>query len=78
MQPPAKPQSEKLLYVFDMAYLITYLHEAQLLGFREARSLLEGLLDGFDTVRDTELDDYVTTVEQAEKETDEIPEPPNE
>jgi hypothetical protein len=80
MQPPAKPQSHELLYAFDMVYLITYLYEAQLIGFQESRDLLEGIVTDFKNVRDTELDKYQTMTEQPENEElsveDEVPDLP--
>jgi hypothetical protein len=72
------PQVPKALEVhpkLQEALLIAWLYDAQMLGFKESRDLLELVVDNFGNVRDTELDDAMSFVEK-DQENDEIPEPP--
>lgn len=61
---------------------ITYLYDTKLIGFREARNLLEIVFPDFVNARDSELDDYMTLLEQRDDEsktlTDEPPDLPGE
>lgn len=78
------PQVPKALEVhpkLQEALLIAWLYDAQMLGFKESRDLLELVVDGFDNVRDKELDKYQTMLEQPENEDlggDDIPDLPDE
>lgn len=44
---------------------ITYLYDQKLIGFSEARNLLEQVFPGFVEARDKELDQLVTDAEQS-------------
>jgi hypothetical protein len=79
------PQVPKALEVhpkLQEALLIAWLYDAQMLGFKESRDLLELVVDGFKTIRDKELDAYQTMLEQSGDEEkvlgDEIPDLPDE
>jgi hypothetical protein len=49
-------------------YLITWLYDAGMIGFKESRDLLELTISGFKEVRDRELDEYQTLLEQRDDE----------
>lgn len=55
---------------------IVYLYHEKLIGFSEARGLLEGVIPGYTAVRDQELDAYVTMTEQAQDEEQTLEEEP--
>jgi len=61
---------------------ITYLYDRELIGFSEARNLLEMVFPAFVEARDKEFDEYMTILEQAQNEektlTEEPPELPGE
>lgn len=78
MQPPREPFDPRFKPIFDEVYLIVWLHENQSLGFKEHRDLLEALVTRFNTIRDHELDDYVTLTEQSENEDKTLDEEPPE
>jgi hypothetical protein len=74
------PQVPKALEVhpkLQEALLIAWLYDAQMLGFKESRDLLELVVENFKDVRDVELDNAVNFVEK-EVENDEVPELPDE
>jgi hypothetical protein len=60
---------------------IVYLYDNKIVGFKEARNLLAAVFPEFITARDSELDDYMTMIEQREDESksleEEPPEPPD-
>jgi hypothetical protein len=45
---------------------IIFLYREQLIGFGEARSLLEGVIPGFSAVRDQDLDAHESALVEAE------------
>jgi hypothetical protein len=49
-------------------YLIAWLYDATMIGFKESRDLLELTISGFKEIRDHELDEYQTLLEQRDDE----------
>lgn len=79
------PQVPKALEVhpkLQEALLIAWLYDAEMLGFKESRDLLELVVANFGDVRDRELDAAFSAVEQAgvedDDQSDEIPDLPDE
>jgi hypothetical protein len=72
------PQVPKALEVhpkLQEALLIAWLYDAQMLGFKESRDLLELVVENFKNVRDEELDNSVSFVEKdiADNEVPDLP-----
>lgn len=78
--PPQIPETLRSDPVMRDVYLIVWLYDAHSIGFKEHRDLLERVVKGLADVRDHELDEYMTVVEQSENEDktleEEPPEPP--
>jgi hypothetical protein len=78
--PPQLPETLRQDPVMRDVYLIVWLYDAGSIGFKEHRDLLERVVDHLAAVRDHELDDYQTLMEQREDENktleDEPPELP--
>lgn len=62
--------------VFQEVYLVAWLYESSMIGFKESRDLLQLLIRDFEQVRDKELDEHVVLLEQRENEDKSLDEEP--
>jgi hypothetical protein len=77
MSLPQVPKALETHPKLQEALLVAWLYDAQMLGFKESRDLLELVVANFGDVRDTELDDAMSFVEK-DQENDEVPDLPGE
>jgi hypothetical protein len=77
MSLPQVPKALETHPKLQEALLVAWLYDAQMLGFKESRDLLELVVANFSNVRDTELDDAMSFVEK-DQENDEVPDLPGE
>jgi hypothetical protein len=77
MSLPQVPKALEAHPKLQEALLVAWLYDAQMLGFKESRDLLELVVANFGDVRDTELDDAMSFVEK-DQENDEVPDLPGE
>jgi hypothetical protein len=77
MSLPQVPKALEAHPKLQEALLIAWLYDAQMLGFKESRDLLELVVANFGDVRDTELDDSMSFIEK-DQENDEVPDLPGE